>query len=382
MKGRILRHRSIAGLLGAACAAFVVGTAPDARACGGCFAPPPVTQSGTVVTDERMILAISQQQTTLYDQIEYQGSPESFAWVMPIKGPVTVGLSADSLFAALDKDTETTIVAPPEPSCPLCGCPPENSGSSSGGPTGSSGGVTIVTQQVVGPYATVQLKSTDPNALNAWLASNGYVIPADVASVVSTYVNEGFDFLAIRLVPGQGVQAMRPVRVTMPGAGLSLPLRMVAAGTGAIVGLTLWVVADGRYEPQNFPSFIIAPSEITWDFATMGSDYATIRAQKEAAMNNGAWQIESSIAVWPPGIESELSSMSDYAAIPAADAGAFDGGAVAGETADQVREEDLATLFPGGTQSVQVTRICAPTWRGRLSRRTSSCRLRRTRAAS
>ena len=70
----------------------------------------------------------------------------------------------------------------------------------------------------------------------------------DIDPIIAAYVNEGFDFLALKLQPGQGVQAMRPVRVTTQGAGLTLPLRMVAAGTGATVGITLWVVADGRYE--------------------------------------------------------------------------------------------------------------------------------------
>jgi hypothetical protein len=32
---------------------------------------------------------------------------------------------------------------------------------------------------------------------------------------------------------------------------------MVAAGTGATVGVTLWIVGEGRYEPTNFPSFYI-----------------------------------------------------------------------------------------------------------------------------
>ena len=59
----------------------------------------------------------------------------------------------------------------------------------------------------------------------------------------------------MKLLPNMGVQAMRPVRVTSAGASLSLPLRMAAVGTGAIVGITIWVVSDGRYEPQNYPFF-------------------------------------------------------------------------------------------------------------------------------
>jgi hypothetical protein len=332
--------------------------ARDAQACGGCFHEP--TQNGDPITDHRMIFRVTPQATTLYDEIRYAGSPQSFAWVLPIHGPVTVGLSSDIVFAALDSATQTTIVAPSLPPCPFCGCATAPSAGAASGAGGFNGaedaGVTVISQSVVGPYDTVQLSSTNPNALTAWLTANGYEIPSAVQPIIAAYVNGGFDFLALRLAPGQNVQAMRPVRVTASGAGLSLPLRMVAAGTGATVGITLWVVADGRYEPQNFQTFTISPSELTWDFSTQESDYTTIRAQKEAALNNAGWQIESSLQVSPYQIENRVLSNAadiDYQPVPASD-----GGGSAGESATQVREDDLATLFPGGNQgSVRVTRI-------------------------
>ena len=52
-----------------------------ASACGGCFVPP---EDNTVVTDHRMILSVGQGESTLYDQIRYQGLPAEFAWVLPI----------------------------------------------------------------------------------------------------------------------------------------------------------------------------------------------------------------------------------------------------------------------------------------------------------
>jgi len=358
-----MRMRAVLGAVGVGVLALGAA-ARDARACGGCFHEP--SQNGDVITDHRMIFRVTPQATTLYDEIEYQGAPQSFAWVLPIHGPVTVGLSSDIVFAALDSATQTTIVAPNLPPCQTCAC--GGGGSSGGGLAGAAAadagtGVNVISQSVVGPYDTVQLSSTNPGALEQWLQANGYVIPQDVQPIVSAYVNEGFDFLAMRLAPGQNVQAMRPVRVTSSGAGLSLPLRMVSAGTGATVGITLWVVADGRYEPQNFQTFEIAPSELTWDFSTQESDYTTIRAQKEAALNDAAWQIESSLALSPYQIESAVladPASADYEAVPASDAGADGGGGSAGESADQVRQDDLATLFPGGNQaSVRVTRIRA-----------------------
>jgi MYXO-CTERM domain-containing protein len=332
--------------------------ANDARACGGCFHPPtPPTQSGTVVTDHRMIFTISPQATTLYDEIKYAGSPADFAWVLPIHGQVTVGLSSDAVFSALEQATQTSIVSPSLPPCPVSNCPcgfGSFADASAADAASFGGSVTIITQQTIGPYDTVQLKSTDPNALNSWLTANGYDISTNVRPVIAAYVAEGFDFLALKLAPGQGVQAMRPVRVTTPGAGLSLPLRMVAAGTGAIVGITLWVIADGSYEPQNFQFFTISSSELTWDWSINRSNYTTLQVQKEGALGNAAWQIESSLSVSPYAIDNAvLQAPNDYMPLPISDGGAssttVDGG--------QAQAADLSVLFPEGTVPMRITRM-------------------------
>ena len=355
-----MRWRVLLGAMGLGIVSMAV-TADDARACGGCFHGP--TQNGDVITDHRMIFSVSPQQTTLYDEIEYQGSPSSFAWVLPIHGQVQVGLSADVVFAALDSATATTIQSPNPPSCPSCSCAEfggaADAGTAQNGGSSSGGGVNVISQSVVGPYDTVQLQSTNPTALTDWLTVNGFTVPSDIQPIIAAYVKEGFDFLALKLQPGQGVQAMRPVSVTTSGASLSLPLRMVSAGTGATVGITLWVVAQGRYEAANFPNFTIDPSTLVWDWSTQTSNYATLRQQKESAASFATWQTESSLDVSPYQIENTVLSgdaATDYEAIPASDAG--DGGA--GQTADQVRQNDLATLFPGNNQGIfRVTRMRA-----------------------
>jgi hypothetical protein len=343
------------------------GAVRDATACGGCFHPP--TMSGTVVTDHRMVFAVSPTQTTLYDQVKYQGSPSEFAWVLPIKGTVNVGVSSDVLFEALDQVTTTTIVAPqlppcpPPPSCPCCGAQCHDYADASlgfGGFATSDGGASVVvtSMSVVGPYEQSQLHSTDPMALETWLSAHNYVIPTSVQPIITAYVNEGFDFLAIRLQPGQGVQAMRPISVSTPGAALTLPLRMVAAGTGSTVGITLWVIATGRYEPKNFSQFTIAGSELTWDWRLQQSNYATIRSQVETSYGNAAWQVESSLDLSAYQIENRVlyGTANDYLPIAASDAG---GDAGAAMTADQVRTQDLATCFPAGGNQVRITRMRA-----------------------
>lgn len=276
--------------------------ARDASACGALFTPPPknMQSENTQVTGHRMIFSVSKTQTTLWDQIEYSGSPSSFAWVLPIKGQVDVGVSSDALFENLEQITQVTINSPTT-TCsgpPLCDASASGgfsagfSASSSGGD--GPGGVTVIAQQVVGPYETVQISSQDPQALKTWLTSHNFAIPAEIDPVIAAYVADGFDFLALKLVPGAGIQAMKPVRVTTPGANLALPLRMVAAGTGTTTSISLWVLGEGAYVPANFPTFTIDKDKLVWDWDTMASNYEDLRQQGYAASNGKAWLVETS----------------------------------------------------------------------------------------
>ncbi len=350
-------------------AAVALWAAPvrEARACGGCFHETPIqqSQSATQVTGHRMILSLGQKQTTLYDQIQYVGEPSSFAWVLPIKGTATVGLSSDAVFAALDNKSQVrvdspVINCPPPPVCNTGNVYTASSGGFYSGASGSGGGsgggeVTILAQETVGPYETVQLSATDPGALQSWLASHGYEVPKDVQPIIAAFVAEKSSFLAMKLVPGAGVQAMRPVRVTTPGAGMVLPLRMVAAGTGATTTMTLWIIGDGRYQPKSAPWFTIDSSEIVWDWSTQSSNYTALRDAKYAASGGTAWQVE---------VAEELSTSPFVAEITAAakytpGSSGYDAGNAVAEAND-----DLQTLFAGVGMNAWITRL-----RGELARK-------------
>jgi hypothetical protein len=385
----MIRRALVLSAAVATAALVTFGVESDASACGGCFGPPPPpTEQPTVVTDHRMILSISKEQSTLYDQIRYQGSPASFAWVLPIAGTVEIGLSANIVFQALDQFTQQTIIAPPlncpqQPTgCNQFGSRNATAGASAPAEDSQGGGVQVIKQEVVGPYETVQLKSEDPNALTDWLEQHGYTIADDIKPVINQYVTEKFNFLALKLVPGKDVKDMRPVRVTTTGAGAVLPLRMVAAGTGANVGITLWTVSEGRYQPQNFPSFYITTDELVWDWTKQQSNYTDLRAQKTATSLGRSWETESSVAVYRQNIESVVT----YGAI--SQGGGTGGGASAPyyeqqaandylpkeddqgnvtRTASQVRQDDMDTLFFGiPATNIRVTRIRADLSRAAL----------------
>jgi hypothetical protein len=345
-------HRSLPVALALAAALATALHVRDAAACGGFFSE----QQSVDVASHRMIISISQTQSTLYDEIQYTGNPASFAWVLPVMGNVTVGLSSDALFNVLDQQT-VPIVTSPFAECQNLsncqdGCETASSSGTGGGPEPDGGSVNIVSQMVVGPYQTVQLSSTDPTALTSWLNTNGYTIPTNIQPIISAYVSGGFNFLALKLVPGAGTSAMRPVSVTTPGASVSLPLRMVAAGAPTTVPITLFVLGEGRYQPTNFPFFTIDPTKLVWDFGSETSNYSTLQAQGFAAQPN-AWQVESAQPSSEQQITNSITILAQNDPTQSGYGGADGGAPMAAQT-------DLDTLFSGiDSSSLWITRLFA-----------------------
>jgi hypothetical protein len=279
----------------------VVSHTTDAHACGGCFhGSDEATPS--VVTGHRMALAISPTRTVLWDQVQYAGDPADFAWVLPVGDGAYIEEADDAFFEALEAVTATRVmstvitcndmaISQQESSGAGCGSnralsPAFDSAPSDGMQQGTVRGVTVEHEGTVGPYETATIKSIDPQALRTWLTTNGYSVPADIDPVIDAYVTEGASFIALRLKPGVGVQQMTPVRVITPGASPIMPLRMVAAGTGAAVSIVLYVIGEGRYGAVDRPAAEIGPDDLTWDWAMARSDYAE---KRDAALEGGAF---------------------------------------------------------------------------------------------
>jgi hypothetical protein len=114
---------------------------------------------------------------------------------------------------------------------------------------------------------------------------------------------------------------------------------------------------------------VIATDEIVWDWGQQKSNYVDLRQKKTDEGNGRIWEVESSITVnrqqieqivkqgtWsggPAAQTDEARAAADY--LPAKD----EQGNIK-QTAAQVRDEDLATLFSGiATTSSRVTRLRA-----------------------
>jgi len=269
----------LAGSAGVACA---IGAAGPAQACGGCFN---AGVSAPVVA-HRMAFAISQGRTVLWDQFQFTGSPDEFSWVLPITPGAYLELSRDAWFEALEATTSIRV-QPPVLNCADrgtsggggCGADDDVALSADSGGFGSPGGVTVLSRASIGPYETVTLRSTSGDELTGWLLQNGFIVPPDVVPIIAAYVQEGADFIALKLRPSAGVLQMQPVRVITPNGPPILPLRMVAAGAAESVDIVLYVIGDRRFAMPDFTEVTVEASDISYDFAQSSSNYLELRQQ-------------------------------------------------------------------------------------------------------
>jgi len=264
-----------------------------ADACGGCFAP---SETNQVVTDHLMVMALHASESILWDQIRYSGRPQDFSWVLPVQGDATVELASGTFFDTLTQLTAPTVTAP------ALVCPGAGRGglfasdSATVGSLESSGNVQILSTAIVGPYQTVTLRSSDADALSTWLRANSYAIPASIEPVIRHYTDLRMDFIALRLRPGEGIQAMQPVRVRFSTPSPVLPLRMVAAGIADKVGVSLFVFSEGRSEAMNFPNALVDRARVSWDYNTNTSNYAAMFRAAIAPSGGRAWVTEAALS--------------------------------------------------------------------------------------
>jgi hypothetical protein len=280
-------------LAGAALAVGISAAPRPVTACGGCFAPPGAI---TTVNEHRMVIALSTDRTTLWDQITYTGAPEDFVWVLPVPSPATVVELADaSFFTQIANQTVPVILPPPIPpptncvDCPYCGGYYPDGAALAG-----DADVTVYQEATVGPYEMVVVGGTTGDSLQTWLVAHNYAVPDPTVPVIDHYIATGSVFVALRLAPGEGVDRMQPVRVRYPGYMGTFPLKMVTVGASGVLELTLWVIADQRYQSHApYAAINIADSELTWDFNTWpGHNYGQLFDEKIDAAGGRGWVTE------------------------------------------------------------------------------------------
>lgn len=290
------RLTRIAVLTLSALALIHLATPTPAWACGGlfCSAAMPVNQAA-----ERIIFAFDapQKRVTAVVEIQYQGPSEKFAWVLPVPGVPTVGVSASLLLDRLQAATNPTYSITRDWSNDRCG----GAGGASGGSGGSSGAadagaalpgspdpaVTVLAAGSVGPY-DYQLIQVVPGAPDpaevaiAWLTTEGYDVGALGPDVLRPYLAGGMNLLAFRLSKNQMTGAIRPIVLSYDSERPMIPIRPTAVAANDDMGILVWVLGSNRAVPINYRSLELNETLIDWFSPATSYNQVVMAAADEA----------------------------------------------------------------------------------------------------
>lgn len=229
-------------------------------ACGGLFCQNiPVDQQA-----ERIIFTVNGNGTiSAYVQINYTGSAPEFSWVVPVPNTPEVDVAETATFDALSNLTAPLFIAPPMPDCGMIAVPMAAAG---GIPQEETDDVTVLASGTAGPYAYDVVTSPDPNVLITWLRTNQYTITEDMEPLVKVYTDEGLVFLAMKLQPDQGVQAIQPIKMTYRAQHPMIPLRLTAVAANPNMSVITWIFADAQAYPTNYahPTIEDANLRVDW----------------------------------------------------------------------------------------------------------------------
>src|SRR5579863_9169777 len=248
---------------------------PHAYAFGGFWSSQtaPVRQ-----TSEQIVFVDNPDSTvTAIVQIRYAGPSAKFAWVIPLPGKPTVGVSSSKVFERLDAATapqywvEVTV----EGSCVQKGRAQAAFGadSSAGGapsaPDSTAAPVGVVERGSIGPYdyvvIMVQRDLGDPSKVATdWLKTNGYDLTGVEDKALSPYLKDGLNLLAFKLTKGAEVGAIRPVILTYESKLPTIPIRPTSIGAHDDMGIQVWVIGPSQAVPDNYRSLVINEARIDW----------------------------------------------------------------------------------------------------------------------
>jgi MYXO-CTERM domain-containing protein len=245
----------------------------------------------------------------------YQGPPEDFAMVVPV--PVVlkkenVKTLPASIFERLDKLAAPRLVAYWEQD--PCNTNAYGTigvgrfgtiGSGSGTGSGYGGGrpqVVVEAQFEVGEYEIVILSARDALALETWISSNGYKIPAGAATHLKPYVESGSKFFVAKVNPKKvtfenGMANLSPLRFHYTSKEFSLPVRLGLINSSGTQDLIVHILArHQRYKVANYdnvtiPTNLIVKEEVRDQFGAFYAALfdATLAKHPGAVVTEYAW---------------------------------------------------------------------------------------------
>jgi len=255
-----------------------LATTGTALACGGFFCQnSPVDQNA-----ERIIFTQNKDSTiSAYIQIQYTGLAADFSWILPLPSPigpedVEVPEDAMAAFTELEVATDPVFIPPPMPQCAM----QFRLETTLSLFAAAVSPVEIYASGEVGPYEFDVIGTQDPEALVGWLHQHNYRVTQEMEPLINVYVEEGFVFLAMRLLPDQGAQNVQPVKITYAAERPMVPLRLTAVAANPDMAVMIWFYADKQAMPVNYAEIHIPYEDLTFFSFGGSSNYRQLMGER------------------------------------------------------------------------------------------------------
>ncbi|MEV7444416.1 DUF2330 domain-containing protein [Streptomyces sp. NPDC091204] len=227
-----------------------------AYACG-CGAMVPDGQSRIGVDRETSVVRWDGRTEQIVMRFTVRGDAQRAAWIMPVPGRASVELGDGDMFGELRDLTRPESKArhyfwPRDRDWPFSSGRGDLAGAAP--PSAADAAVGVVGREQLGDFDVARLTATDPNALKTWLETNGFKLPDRLATEVQPYVDQRWEYVAVRLAPRQQGKVLRgdldPLKIRFDSDRLVYPMRLSRmAKTPQSLGL--YVLADHRMEPAS-----------------------------------------------------------------------------------------------------------------------------------
>jgi len=271
--------------LAAAALLATTAVAAPAWACGGFFcSTSPVDQQA-----ERIIFRQTSPQTVeSYVEIQYQGDPQAFAWIVPVPGvPRDMDTFSPTAFQLLDLATGPNFLVPDE--CVFDGSRgPDLAGSAAESAESADDGVEVLDHRIVGDYEITTVTATDGRRLVEWLRTNGYRVVDGMVPFIDLYLGQGLNFVAAKLVAGADTSGIKPLKMVYDSPTPMVPLRMTSIAAVPEMGVKVFLLGDARYTSTSVPELEVDPAEIVFDMSANTSNWpAAVARTIDAAQGEG-----------------------------------------------------------------------------------------------
>jgi len=218
-----MRRLVVMGVVSSALAASLVlaTAATPALACGcGAIVAPPDTRVST--SDERVILSWNGARESMELSFDVSSTSLAAGLIIPTPTPATVEAGDARTFDLIEN-----LVTPEERfETDIWGLGylmPENEPAM----------VTVLDRIELGALEATSLASTDSAGLAAWLATNEFEITDELTEALSSYVELGWSFTAVRLTAGAPLSGrLDPVRLSFATDRLVYPMRLAQLDPG------------------------------------------------------------------------------------------------------------------------------------------------------